>query len=439
LGAGPRVTVAVARVAVVGSGIAGLGACHVLQGRVALTLFEAEGRCGGHARTVDLTLHGRTHGVDTGFLVFNPLTYPRLTRLFGELGIATAPAQMSFSVQAHGLEWSGASLAAVFAQRRNLLRPRFWRLLAELLRFNRLATALAERGDEAAQQQTVGEFLDAAGFGKEFREAYFLPMVACIWSCPSAQMLSFPLATLLRFCHQHGLLQVNRRPQWHTVAGGSRRYVQAIVNTLAEVRTATPVHRLRRLSDGQVELHSARGAERFDAVVLAVHAPQALALLEAADALECRVLGALRTHPHPALLHTDSRLLPRRPRAWAAWNHERGSDADEGLAVCLHYLLNRLQPLPWDTPVLVSLNPLREPDERRVHGEFTFAHPVFDAAAIAAQRRLPEIQGAGNVWFCGAWAHNGFHEDGLRSGQEAAAGLLTALGQRHRMPMGVVA
>jgi predicted NAD/FAD-binding protein len=213
LGVGPRVTVAGPRVAVVGSGIAGLGACHALRGHVALTLFEAEGRCGGHARTVDLALQGHTHGVDTGFLVFNHHTYPRLTRLFGELGIATAPAQMSFSVQADGLEWSGASLAAVFAQRRNLLRPRFWCLLAELLRFNRLATALAERGDEAALQQTVGEFLDACGFGKEFREAYFLPMVACIWSCPSSQMLRFPLATLLRFCHQHGLLQVNGRPQ----------------------------------------------------------------------------------------------------------------------------------------------------------------------------------------------------------------------------------
>jgi predicted NAD/FAD-binding protein len=263
-------------------------------------------------------------------------------------------------------------------------------------------------------------------------------MVACIWSCPSAQMLRFPLATLLRFCHQHGLLQVNGRPQWHTVAGGSRRYVQAIVNTLADVRTATPVHRLRRLPDGQVELHSTRGAERFDAVVLAVHAPQALALLEAPHALEGRLLAALRTHANRAVLHTDWRLLPRRRRAWAAWNHERGSEADEGRAVCLHYLINCLQPLPWDTPVLVSLNPLREPDERRVHSEFTLAHPVFDAAAIAAQRRLHEVQGAGNVWFCGAWAHNGFHEDGLRSGQEAAAALLAKLGQRHHMPMGVV-
>lgn len=423
----PRVSGGLPRVAVVGSGIAGLGACRALRARVALTLFEAEGRCGGHANTVELTLEGRSHGVDTGFLVFNHRTYPRLTRLFGELGVDTAPAAMSFSVQSGDLEWSGASLPAVFAQRRNLLRPRFWRMLAELMRFNRLATALAQGRHEVAQRQTVGEFLDASGFGKEFREAYFLPMMACIWSCPTEQMQRFPLATLLRFCHQHGLLQAKGRPQWHTVAGGSRRYVQAIVNGLPDVRTGTAVRSVRRLAGGGVELHTAQGSERFDAALLAIPAARALGLLQAPGVLETRVLGALRTHANRAVLHTDRRLLPRRPRAWAAWNYERGNPADDGRAVCLHYLISRLQPLPWDTPVIVSLNPLRSPDEQRVHGEFVYAHPVFDSEALAAQHRLHEIQGAGGVWFGGAWAHNGFHEDGLRSGQEAAAAMLERL------------
>jgi predicted NAD/FAD-binding protein len=226
------------RVAVVGSGIAGLATAHALAGEAQVTLFEAGDYFGGHTHTVDVTLDGVTHGVDTGFLVFNERTYPNLIKLFSDLGVATAPSDMSFSVQVpeHKLEWSGSSLDTVFAQRRNLLRPRFVHMLAEILRFNRLARALAERGAEAALAEPIGDFLQREGFGATFRDWYFLPMIGCIWSCPTDQMLRFPIATLIRFCHNHGLIQVSKRPQWHTVSGGAKRYVEKLLPAIADAR-----------------------------------------------------------------------------------------------------------------------------------------------------------------------------------------------------------
>ncbi|MBT9594454.1 MAG: FAD-dependent oxidoreductase [Vitreoscilla sp.] len=416
------------RVAVVGSGVAGLSAAWHLAHDTAgtqVTLFESDARFGGHAHTVDLTLDGETFGVDTGFLVYNERTYPKLIGLFERLGVDTAASDMSFSVQAPrlGLEWSGADLGSVFAQRRNLVSPRFWGMLADILRFNRLATALAERGDDAVLSQPVGDFLAEHRFGPMFRDAYFLPMIGCIWSCPTAQMLRFPVGTLIRFCHNHGLLQVNDRPRWFTVQGGSRHYVDKLVSQLPDARRNHPVRAVRRQPPGAdggtagVWVDTDHGSERFDEVVLACHAPQSLALLADASADERAVLGAIRTQPNRAVLHTDASLLPRRQRAWAAWNYEgarpAATDASE---VCLHYLLNKLQPLPWARPVIVSLNPIREPHPCTVQGEFDYAHPVFDRAAVAAQRRLPSLQGRGHVWFCGAWTRYGFHEDGLASG-----------------------
>jgi predicted NAD/FAD-binding protein len=423
-----------ARIAVVGAGIAGLSAAWHLAREAAgthVTLFEADERFGGHAHTVDLTLDGVRHGVDTGFLVFNERTYPGLIGLFDALGVETAGSDMSFSVQspAHGLEWSGSDLGGVFAQRRNLLSPRFLAMLAEILRFNRLATGIAERGDDAALSQSVGAFLAAHRFGRLFRDAYFLPMIGSIWSCPTEQMLAFPVGTLIRFCHNHGLLQVNDRPRWFTVAGGSQAYVQKMLAALPDTRRGAAVRAVRRLPPGPhggqagVRVETDHGSERFDAVVLATHAPQALAMLPDAGADERAVLGAIRTQPNRAVLHTDERLLPRARRAWAAWNYEAALGAGVPERVCLHYLINRLQPLPWRQPVIVSLNPLREPDPARVHGEFSYAHPVFDQAAIAAQRRLPGLQGRGGVWFCGAWTRYGFHEDGFVSGQAVARAL----------------
>ena len=451
------------RIAVIGAGISGLGAAHQLSAAPGLrrvTLFESGSYFGGHANTVDVTLpdaSGRMvrHGVDTGFLVFNERTYPNLIRLFGDLGVRTAASDMSFSVQVPedatglsglrpGLEWCGSSLDSVFAQRSNLVSPAFWRMLADLMRFNRLATEMAERGSETELRQPIGEFLDQRGFGAAFREGYLLPMVACIWSCPVQQMLRFPIATLIRFCHNHGLLQVANRPQWFTVAGGSREYVKRIVERLPDARLNCPVERIVPLGDqGQagVMVHSARGVERFDEVVLACHSDQALRLLgQSASADEQAVLGAIRYHPNRAVLHTDTGLLPRRERAWAAWNYERASQSSqEDRHVCLHYLINRLQPLPWAKPVVVSLNPLRQPDPQTVLAEFDYDHPVFDQAAIEAQARLPGLQGRRHVWFAGAWTGYGFHEDGLKSGLAVAQGVLARDTQVARAADGMAA
>ncbi len=452
-------TAAPRRVAVVGSGIAGLGAAAQLATQLAVqpasqsasqsaaptqvVLFEADSHFGGHAHTVDLALPGPTgstisHGVDTGFLVFNHATYPQLLKLFADLAVPTAASEMSFSVQVPqiGLEWSGCNLDTVFAQRSNLFKPRFLGMLRDLMRFNRITTQMAEQAEggteDAAQQQpqqSIGDFLLQQRFSNAFRDWYLLPMLGCIWSCPTDQMLRFPVATMVRFCHNHGLIRVTNRPQWYTVQGGSRAYVRRLLQRIPDARLNTAVTSVRRVPPGSgsagVWVDTAHGSSLFDAVVLASHSDQSLALLgDQATADERAVLGAIRYHRNRAVLHTDSALLPHRRKAWAAWNYERSAAAaQEQSAVCLHYLLNRLQPLPWAQPVVVSLNPTREPAAATVHGEFDYAHPVFDAAAIAAQARLPSIQGQFNIWFAGAWTRYGFHEDGLRSGLAVADAL----------------
>lgn len=449
------------KIAIIGSGISGMGAAYALGGKAQVSLFEADDHFGGHAHTVDVTLQGPggpvTHGVDTGFLVYNERTYPRLIALLAELGVETAPTEMSFSVQAplgaaaadgaaRALEWSGTTLSSVFAQRSNLLRPAFWGMLSDLLRFNRLATALATGPQDAPElARPLSAFLDAQKFGTPFRNWYLLPMLGCIWSCPVDQMLRFPLATLVRFCHNHGLLQVANRPQWYTVRGGSQRYVERLLAGVADKRLASPVQRIVRDAEGVTVFTAARGAERFDRLILATHSDQALALLDAPSRAESELLGAIRYQPNRAVLHTDTSLLPRKESAWAAWNYESAGIAqadgtkgvgasDQRASVCLHYLINRLQPLPWEQPVIVSLNPLRPPRSSAVLGTFHYAHPVFDAAAIAAQKRLPELQGRQHTYFCGAWATYGFHEDGLAAGQEAARRLLADLDQSAAAP-----
>ena len=420
------------RVAVVGSGISGLSVAHALAGKARVTLFEAGSHFGGHTNTVDITLDGVTHGVDTGFLVLNERTYPNLLRLFAELDVEIAKSDMSFSVKVPGnvrtrhLEWSGCSLNTVFAQRANLLRPRFWRMLSDLIRFNRLATALAANGEVDRLDQPIGDFLDTHRFSTEFRDWYFLPMIGCIWSCPVEQMLRFPVATMLRFCHNHGLLQVANRPQWYTVRGGARTYVRKMLQAVPDARLNTPVRSVRRI-DGAVLVALDAGTERFDELVLACHSDQSLALLDDASAAETNVLGAIRYQRNRAVLHTDVTVLPRRRQAWAAWNYERAATGPRDQArVCLHYLLNRLQPLPFTSPVIVSLNPATDPRTDAIHAEFDYAHPVFDMAAIAAQQRVPALQGERHTWFAGAWTRYGFHEDGLISGLAVVDGLRKA-------------
>jgi len=422
------------KVAIVGSGISGLAAAHRLRPHAHVTLFEAGDYFGGHTHTVDITLPTpqgpKTWGVDTGFLVYNERTYPKLIALLAELGVVTAPSDMSFSVQVpsaaggQALEWSGSNLATVFAQKANLVNPRFWGMLTDLLRFNRLCTQLALDQQDARLSQPLQAFLDEHRFGTAFRDWYFLPMLGCIWSCPTDQMLQFPVATMIRFCHNHGLLQVSNRPQWYTVVGGARHYVDKIVASLDDARLRTPVRRIVRDGAG-VTVQTDAGSERFDHVVLAAHSDQALGLLEQPTAAEQAVLGAIRYQPNRAILHTDTSVLPQRPAAWAAWNYERAADTQqESARVCLHYLLNRLQPLPFEQPVVESLNPVRPIARHKVLAEFEYSHPVFDMAAIAAQKRVPELQGAQRTWYCGAWTGYGFHEDGLKSGLAAADALL---------------
>ena len=435
------------RVAIIGSGISGLAAAHRLAGAADVTLFEAGDYFGGHTHTVDVTLPCKknpyylvTHGVDTGFLVFNERTYPKLIQLFADLGVVTAKSDMSFSVKvpashpAHqgrthaALEWSGSSLNSVFAQRGNLLNWRFLRMLRDILRFNQRTTALAESGAEAAMQQPLADFLKQEKFSDEFRDWYFLPMMGCIWSCPTDQMLQFPVATMIRFCHNHGLLQVADRPQWWTVAGGARHYVEKIVVNIADKRLSTRVHAIKRDANGVRIFSGALGShqvETFDKVILATHSDQALALLTQPTAAEQAVLGAIRYQPNRAVLHTDTAVLPKRPLAWAAWNYERAAETRrESSQVCLHYLLNLLQPLPFEQAVIVSLNPVAGIDEAAILGSFDYSHPVFDLAALRAQQDLPALQGQQHTYFCGAWTGYGFHEDGLKSGLHAANELL---------------
>jgi len=424
------------RVAVIGSGIAGLSAAHHLNQHVDLSLFEAGNYFGGHTHTVDVTLPSPqgsvTHGVDTGFLVYNQRTYPGLIGLFAELQVQTSASDMSFSVQTprasgqRAMEWSGSNLNTVFAQRSNLLSPKFLGMLRDVLRFNALANALAKRGEDHALMQPLGEFLEAHKFGSAFRHWYLLPMLGCIWSCPTDQMLQFPVATMVRFCHNHGLIQVVNRPQWFTVTGGAKHYVEKLLRHIPHTHLQTPVKRIER-NDSGARVFTETGSEVFDAVVLACHADQALSLLAKPTPQEQALLGAIRYHPNKAVLHTDTSVMPKKKLAWAAWNYERATDLGlESSRVCLHYWINRLQPLPFSQDVVVSLNPVRAIDPSKVLGAYDYAHPVFDLGAIKAQSQLPSLQGQQNTWYAGAWMGYGFHEDGFKTGRDAASGVLAS-------------
>jgi uncharacterized protein len=402
------------RLAVVGGGIAGLSAAWLLSREHRVTLFEAAEYAGGHTHTVDVDVDGCRFPVDTGFLVFNERTYPNLCALFDHLGVASVESEMSFSVRIDEdrLEWAGSSLATVFAQKRNLVKPEFWGMLKDILRFNREGTRCVTEGKPA--QGSIAEFLAAGGYGRAFRDWYLLPMSAAIWSCPTASMLEYPADTFLRFCHNHGLLQVNDRPRWRTVAGGGREYVKRLVEGISDIRIGTPVRRVTR-EDNAAFIETAAGEDVFDGVVMACHSDQSLRLLADADSVERGTLGDVRYQDNEAWLHTDASLLPRVREAWSAWNYLAGGAKAAGRPVSVSYLINRLQPLPCQTPVMVTLNPLREPAPGTVLRRITYAHPIFDGAAIAAQRRLPGLQGRRRTWFCGAWTRYGFHEDGLLS------------------------
>ncbi|GAA4022648.1 NAD(P)/FAD-dependent oxidoreductase [Actimicrobium antarcticum] len=411
------------KIAVVGAGISGLSCAYRLtQSGHDVTLFEANDYFGGHTHTVDVTLDGQTYGVDTGFLVFNHKTYPNLVSLFQELDVETVGTDMSFSVKLplarRTLEWAGGNLDAVFAQRRNLFNPRFLSMLRDILRFNKQTTAMALAGDDLASGISLGDFLDQHRYSEQFRAWYLLPMAGCIWSCPTEQMLAFPLSTFVRFCHNHGLLQVNGRPQWQTVRGGARQYVDKLLAGIGKTALHTPVRSITRIHSDRIAVDTGETVHLFDHVVLASHSDQSLQLLKDATSAEHAVLSAVRYEPNRAVLHTDASCLPKSHKTWSAWNYQ--SENSQTPKVCVHYLINQLQPLPFKTPVIVSLNPIDEPDPACVIDEYAYAHPVFDATAIHAQSQLPTIQGKQNTWFAGAWTGYGFHEDGLKSGLAVA-------------------
>lgn len=411
------------RIAVIGGGIAGVASAWLLSRRHRVTLFEAGDYVGGHTNTIDIEVEGHRHPIDTGFLVFNDRTYPNLCALFACLGVASVESEMSFGVSLAEpeIEWAGSDLGTVFAQPANLLRPAFLGMLADILRFNRETTRMAATGD--APPISLGDYLAAGRYGSAFRDWYLLPMAAAIWSCPTRTMLDYPLATFARFCHNHGLLQIFDRPRWRTVAGGGREYVRRILAQLDDVQVATPVLGVERLADG-VWVRCRDGAERFDEVVFACHSDQTLAILGAgASPEERRILGAVQYQPNVALVHTDTALLPRRRKVWSAWNYLAGAGRPDERPVSVSYLINRLQPLPFETPVVVSLNPFTEPAPDKLIRRIEYAHPVFDQAAVDAQAALPTIQGQRHCWFAGAWTGYGFHEDGLKSAMVVARGL----------------
>jgi predicted NAD/FAD-binding protein len=412
------------RIAIVGTGIAGLASAWLLNRRHAITVFEAEPRLGGHTNTVTMTAGDREIAVDTGFIVYNEHTYPLLTKLLAHLDVRTEASDMSFSasIGEGALEYAGSSMAALFAQRRNALRPSFLRMLVDIGRFNRLGWRHLR--EEADLELTVGQFLARHGFGKGLAEWYLLPMAAAIWSAPVARMLDYPARSFLAFFANHGLLSVGAHRTWRTVAGGSRAYVERMLPEFRpRVRLATPIVGVRRWPWG-VELLDDRGERyRFDQVVLACHADQSLAMLEDASDEERALLGAFRYQPNRAVLHRDPALMPRRRGVWASWNYLAPARQSGEARVSVTYWMNRLQNLDCPEDVFVSLNPLREPDPLLVHAELDYAHPVFDTAAVAAQGRMHRIQGKGGLWHAGAWLGYGFHEDGLRAGLDVARAL----------------
>jgi predicted NAD/FAD-binding protein len=407
------------RIAVVGAGVAGLYAAWRLARDHDVTVFEANDYPGGHTNTVDVEVDGRTWAVDTGFIVFNDWTYPNFIAMLEELGVAWQPSNMSFSLRCErsGLEYNGTSANSLFAQRRNLVRPSFLRMIADILRFNTRARELVGSGDDML---TLGDYLRRGNYSRQFVEQYILPMGRAIWSAEAGSMLEFPARFFVEFFDRHGFLSVDDRPAWQVVCGGSREYVRKIIATSrARVRLSTPVESIRRRLDGVTVRTTAGEIENFDHLFLACHSDQALRMLEVPSPAETEVLSALPYAANEAVLHTDQSLLPRRPLARAAWNYHLLADAQEPVA--LTYDMNVLQSIDAPVRFLVTLNHRRAIDERRILRTFSYHHPVYLPQGVAAQKRHRELNGARRTYFCGAYWRCGFHEDGIVSAQSALA------------------
>jgi len=412
------------RVAVVGSGIAGLSAAWLLSRKMPVTVFESERRLGGHSHTVMApTGHGPIP-VDTGFIVYNERNYPNLVALFKEIGVPTAASDMSFAASLEGgkLEYSGTGLNGLIGQRGNVVRPRFWRMMRDVLRFYREAPALLSRSD--LQGVSLGAYLDSNNFAPAFIEDHLLPMGAAIWSTTAKEMRAYPLLAFVRFFASHGLLSLADRPKWRTVDGGSREYVHRLSAGFADnVRLGVEVAGISR-SDGRVTITDRSGhSDTFTDIVIATHADQALGLLGDPDDEERTLLGAFRYTANEAVLHADANLMPRRRRIWSSWNYIGEDRNDDARQLCVTYWMNRLQNLDKRYPLFVTLNPTREIAASKVIGRYSYQHPLFDQRALDAQEQLWRLQGKRNTWFCGAYFGFGFHEDGLQAGLAAAESL----------------
>jgi len=408
------------RIAVVGSGIAGLASAWLLSRKHDVTIFEASDYLGGHTHTHDIALHGRSYRIDTGFIVHNPAHYPLLTRLFSQLGVASQPTTMSFSLhnEASGLEYNAATLDTLFCQRRNMLSPRFIGMVRDLMRFYREAPALLLQHDNSV---TLGDYLAQNNYGAAFRDEHLVPMASALWSSPPTQILGFPARYLVQFMANHQMLQVSDRPEWRVVKGGSSTYVKALRAAWSvHERLHCPVRSIKRHSDG-VDVESTAGIEHFDQVVLACHSDQALALLTDADDREQSILSAMPYQTNDTVLHTDASILPVRRKAWAAWNAWLPRDPTEACTVS--YCMNLLQGIESPEPFVVTLNRTHAIDPAKVLRRMSYDHPVYSTASVAAQARKSEIQGRRRTWFAGAYWGWGFHEDGMRSAVDVAESL----------------
>ena len=416
--------VAPMKIAVVGTGISGMSAAWLLSQRHEVTVYESAARIGGHSHTVDaVDVRGQSVPVDTGFIVYNEANYPNLTALFAHLGVPTKKAQMDFAVSLNdgALEYGSATPGAIFAQKRNVFSPRFWSMLRDLTRFYREAPLdQALKGD--ATRQSIGEYLQTGGYCSAFLEDHLFPQCAAIWSSSVGSIRDYPAAALVRFFENHGLLKIVGRPQWRTVDGGSRAYVKALTQAFADrIRLGCGVQKIRRADDGAYVTDTQGQVQRYDQVLIAAHGDQALAMLADPSTEEARLLGAFRYSRNVAVLHTDVSLMPRRRAAWSSWNYIGQRDDPAGR--CVTYWMNRLQDLRSADPLFVTLNPCTAPDAAKVLRTDRYDHPIFDAPAMAAQKKLWSLQGRQRTWFCGAHFGSGFHEDGLQSGLAAAEAL----------------
>jgi predicted NAD/FAD-binding protein len=415
------------RIAVIGSGVSGLVAAWSLHRRHDITVYEADKRIGGHSNTVDVSIGNRTWPVDTGFIVFNHKTYPLFTRLLAHLGVASHASDMSFSVRddVHDLEYLGSdNRDTLFAQRRNIIRPRFWRMCADIIRFYKEANELLENGDDADPGETLGAWLRQRDYHPAFVTSHLIPMAAAIWSAPPQQMYAFPIRYLCRFLANHGMIQLGDRPKWRTVTGGSRSYVAALTAGFADrIHSGTPVTAVSREADGVRVLRADGSQAVFDEVILACHADQSLSVLADASRDEQRILSCFPYQPNTAVLHHDDRLLPRRRKAWGAWNYHRAAGPKAGEDATLTYNLSILQGHDAPDPLLVSLNPRGPIDPAKTVRRIRYHHPSYSRAAVRAQAQHHRISGVNGVHYCGAYWGYGFHEDGVRSGMRVAEAL----------------